>query len=351
MNETKNLFVYGTRPELIKLWPVMDKTKDKYIVCTGQHDELLDKNLIAEPDLDMNLMRPGARLLSVLDVIMGTMSWVLEYRKPKRVIVQGDTATAFGTALAAFHGGYPIYHIEAGLRTWNKDHPFPEEVYRRSISAMATYHFCPTEESSKNIVRGFQTIQTLDSNVTVAVTGNPVIDAVKILAPTATITRDIIVTLHRRESPVKKYGVALAKLIEDNPLYMFKVIVHPNEQGQLLKSILGPLAGLPNLYLLPPMGYLSFLQLMAACYMVISDSGGLQEEAPVLDKPILVMRETTERPEGIKSGGATLVSPKNLVRKAESVMYEAVTYNRMAKAENPYGDGHASGRIAEVLNQ
>ncbi len=340
MNETKNLFVYGTRPELIKLWPVMDKTEDKYTVCTGQHKDLLDRNLIAEPDLDMNLMRPGASLLSVLDVIMGTMSWVLEYRKPKRVIIQGDTATAFGTALAAFHAGYPIYHVEAGLRTWNKDHPFPEEVYRRSISAMADVHFCPTRESSKNIVQ--PTIKYI--------TGNPVIDAVKILAPTATVTKDIIVTLHRRESPVKKYGAALAKLIENNPLYMFKVIVHPNEQGQLLKSILGPLAGLPNLYLLPPMGYLPFLQLMAACYMIISDSGGLQEEAPVLDKPILVMRETTERPEGIEAGTAALVTPQNLVREAESVMYEAITYNNMAKAENPYGDGKASGRIAEVLN-
>jgi len=340
MHETKNLFVYGTRPELIKLWPVMDKTKDKYVVCTGQHNELLDKSLIAEPDLDMNLMRPGARLLSVLDVIMGTMSWVLEYRKPKRVIVQGDTATAFGTALAAFHGGYPIYHVEAGLRTWNKNQPFPEEVYRRSISAMADVHFCPTVESSKNIAQ--PTIKYI--------TGNPVIDAVKLLAPTATVTQDVIITLHRRESPVKRYGEALAKLIEENPLYMFKVIVHPNEQGQLLKSILGPLAGLPNLYLLPPMGYLSFLQMLAACYMVISDSGGLQEEAPVLDKPILVMRETTERPEGIEAGTAALVTPEDLCIRAETLMYGTLTYNNMAKAKNPYGDGKASGRIAEVLN-
>jgi len=344
MNETKNLFVYGTRPELIKLWPVMDKTEDKYVVCTGQHDDLLDKSLIAEPDLDMNLMRPGARLLSVLDVIMGTMSWVLEYRKPKRVIVQGDTATAFGTALAAFHGGYSIAHVEAGLRTWNKAQPYPEEVYRQCITSMADIHFCPTSGSAANVNKAMPYRRQL------YITGNLVIDAVKILAPTTTVTKDIIVTLHRRESPVKKYGAALAKLIEDNPLYMFKVIVHPNEQGQLLKSILGPLAGLPNLYLLPPMGYLSFLQLLAACYMVISDSGGLQEEAPVLDKPILVMRETTERPEGIEAGTAALVTPEDLCTKAEKVMYGTLTYNRMAKAKNPYGDGKASGRIAEVLN-
>jgi len=339
MNETKNLFVYGTRPELIKLWPVMDKTKDKYIVCTGQHDDLLDKSLIAKPDLDMNLMRPGARLLSVLDVIMGTMSWVLEYRKPERVIIQGDTATAFGTALAAFHEGYPIAHIEAGLRTFNKDQPFPEEVYRQFISSVADIHFAPTVHAANQLTSG-----------KVVITGNPVIDAVKILAPKTTRSNDILITLHRRESPVEEYSKALATLIVDNPRYMFKVIVHPNEQGQILKSILGPLAGLANLYLLPPMGYLEFLQLMASCYMVITDSGGLQEEAPALNKPVIVMREVTERPEGIQVGTAVLASPQELVRIAEDLMYVVTSYDRMAKAENPFGDGKASGRIAEVLN-
>jgi UDP-N-acetylglucosamine 2-epimerase (non-hydrolysing) len=207
---------------------------------------------------------------------------------------------------------------------------------------MATYHFCPTLEAAKNL-------PILKTNV--IITGNTVVDAVKLLAPKPTRNNDILITLHRRESPVEEYGKALATLIEDNPRYTFKVIVHPNQQGQKLKSILGPLAGLPNLYLLPPMGYFEFLHLMASCYMVISDSGGLQEEAPTLNKPIVVMRKETERPEGIKAGTAILAPPQELVAIAEELMYVVTAYDHMAKAENPYGDGKASGRIAEVLNQ
>jgi UDP-N-acetylglucosamine 2-epimerase (non-hydrolysing) len=345
MYKTKNLFIYGTRPELIKLWPVMDKTEDKYIVCTGQHKELLDKSLIKEPDLDLDLMKPGRRLLSTMDLLLGTLSWVLEWRKPERVIVLGDTATAFAAAQAAFHEGYSIAHIEAGLRTHNKNQPFPEEVYRRFISSVADIHFAPTNHAAQQLNN--EGIQGKHAPI---ITGNPVIDAVKILAPKPTRGNDIVVTLHRRESPVQEYGEALANLIETNPRYVFKIIVHPNQQGQLLKSILGPLAGLPNLYFLPPMGYFEFLQLMASCYMVITDSGGLQEEAPTLNKPVIVMREVTERPEGIQVGTAILAPPEHLVKIAEELMYVCTTYERMARAENPFGDGKASGRIAEVLN-
>lgn len=339
MYETKNLFVYGTRPELIKLWPVMDKTEDKYVVCTGQHKELLDKNLIAEPDHDMNLFQTNRRLLATMDLIMGMLSWVFEWRKPERVIVLGDTATAFAAAQAAFHEGYSVAHIEAGLRTHNKNQPFPEEVYRQFISSVADIHFAPTIHAANQLKSG-----------RVLITGNPVIDAVKILAPEPTQSMEIVVTLHRRESPVEEYGKALAELIEKNPRYMFKVVIHPNQQGQKLKSILGPLAGLPNLYLLPPMGYFEFLQLMASCYMVITDSGGLQEEAPTLNKPVIVMREVTERPEGILAGTAILAPPQDLVKIAEELMYVVTSYMRMADNENPFGDGLASGRIAAVLN-
>lgn len=343
MNETKNLFVYGTRPELIKLWPVIEKTKDKYVVCTGQHKNLLDKELLI-PDLNLNLMRHGASSLSVLDKVMGTMSWVLEYRKPKRVIVQGDTATAFGTALAAFHGGYPIYHVEAGLRTWDKDQPFPEEVYRQGITSMADTHFCPTSQNAANVNK------TMPYRRRLYITGNPVIDAVQALAPeNPTLKEDVIVTLHRRESPVEEYGKALIQLIEDNPRFNFKVIVHPNRIGQRLKRILDIDYCDDNLRLLYPMDYLAFLRELASCYLVLTDSGGLQEEAPALNKPVIVMREKTERPEGL---GLTsrLAKPDELVNLTERLLYDKTEYFLTASAKNPFGDGKASGRIAEVLN-
>lgn len=338
---TKNLFVYGTRPELIKLWPVIEKTEDKYVVCTGQHKELLDKELVT-PDLNLNLMRPGVSSFSVLTKVMGIMSWVLEYRHPQRVIIQGDTATAFGTALAAFHAGYPIYHVEAGLRTWDKDQPFPEEVYRRSISAMADVHFCPTEENQNNLDCWKTSKQYI--------TGNPVVDAVQALAPkNPTLTNDVIVTLHRRESPVVEYAKALAILAENNLAYNFKVIIHPNQVGQALKENLEYHTDVENLHFLPPMDYLAFIRELASCYMVITDSGGLQEEAPVLNKPVVVMREKTERPEGLGLT-ARLAAPDELVNITERLLYDKTEYFLTAGAKNPFGDGKASGRIAEVLN-
>jgi UDP-N-acetylglucosamine 2-epimerase (non-hydrolysing) len=271
---------------------------------------------------------------------MGIMSWVLEYRKPERVIVQGDTATAFGTALAAFHAGYPIYHVEAGLRTWDKDQPFPEEVYRHSISAMADVHFCPTVAASKNILQ--PTVKYI--------TGNTVIDAVQALAPeNPTLTNDVIVTLHRRESPVVEYAKALAILAENSLAYNFKVIIHPNQVGQALKENLEYHTDVENLHLLPPMDYLAFIRELASCYLVITDSGGLQEEAPALNKPVVVMREKTERPEGL---GLTsrLAAPDELVNLTERLLYDKTEYFLTASAKNPFGDGKASGRIAEVLN-
>jgi UDP-N-acetylglucosamine 2-epimerase (non-hydrolysing) len=269
------------------------------------------------------------------------MSWVLECYKPERVIVQGDTATAFGTALAAFHDGYPIYHVEAGLRTWDKDQPFPEEVYRRSISSMADVHFCPTVEASKNIVQ--PTVKY--------VTGNPVVDAVQALAPeNPAFLKDILVTLHRRESPVVEYAKAIVDLAGRNQRWDFRIVIHPNQIGQQLRETLVTYGStLSNITLLEPLDYIVFLRYLASCYLVLTDSGGLQEEAPALNKPVVVMREKTERPEGL---GLTsrLASPDNLVNLTERLLYNETEYFLTASAKNPFGDGKASERIAEVLN-
>lgn len=342
--KARNLFCYGTRPELIKMFPVIRATESKYIVCTGQHKELLDKTLLT-PDLELGLMEPGQRLLTTVDKIVCHMSWIIEFCKPERVIVQGDTATAFATALVAFHQGVPIAHIEAGLRTFDKYEPWPEEVYRQFISSVATLHFVPTSHSVLNLKRMMPYKADMDN---VYITGNPVIDMVHELAPEHTITKNILVTIHRRNAPVGVYTAAIVKLAQEFRHRTFRVLCHPNDTGQRLKRFL---RGQSNIDLLEPMGYIDFLAELARCYMVLTDSGGLQEEAAALGKPVIILRERTERPEGL-CGGAFLAPDANtLVDIARKLLTDPMFYINAATAKNPFGDGHAGDKIAEVLNE
>lgn len=337
-----NLFVYGTRPELIKLYPVIKHTEDKYVVCTGQHKELLDKSLFT-PDLELGLMEPGQRLLTTVDKVICHISWIIEFVKPTRVIVQGDTATAFATAMVAFHQGVEVAHVEAGLRTFDKYEPWPEEVYRQFISSVADIHFAPTKHAAAQLER---MMPYGDANH-IHITGNTVIDAVKEFAPKNTITPNILVTLHRRGAKVGMYTAAIRKLADEFPDKTFRVFCHPNDTGQQLKRFL---SNMSNIALLEPMCYLDFLAELAGCYMVMTDSGGLQEEAPALNKPVIVLRECTERPEGL-SGGAFLAPDANtLVDVARKLLTGPIFYINAATAKNPYGDGHAGEKIAAVLN-
>jgi len=339
----KNLFVYGTRPELIKLYPVVRATEDKYVVCTGQHKELLDKSLMT-PDTELNLMKPGQRLLTTVDAIICYMSWIIEFCNPERVIVQGDTATAYATAMVAFHQGVPIAHVEAGLRSFCRYEPWPEEVYRMFISSVANLHFAPTKQAAANLRR---LMPYGDANE-IHITGNTVIDAVNELAPKHTLDPTVLVTLHRRNAPVGMYSAGILKLAREFPEKTFRVLTHPNATGQQLKH---ELEGKQGIDLLEPMHYLEFLKELARCYMVMTDSGGLQEEAPALNKPVIVLREKTERPEGL-TGGAFLAPDANkMVEVARMLLTSPIHYINAATAKNPYGDGHAGEKIAEVLNR
>ena len=340
---SKNLFVYGTRPELIKLYPVIRATEDKYVVCTGQHKELLDKSLLT-PDLELDLMKPGQQLLSTVDTLICHMSLVIECCKPKRVVVQGDTATAFATAMVAFHKGVKVAHVEAGLRTFDKYEPWPEEVYRQFISSVADLHFAPTKTAAANLER---TMPYGGANH-IHITGNTVIDAVQELAPKTTITPNILVTIHRRGAKVGMYTAAIRRLAEDFPDMRFKVLCHPNETGQMLKRFLD---NQPNIDLLAPMDYVTFLEELAKCYMVFTDSGGLQEEAPALNKPVIILRQRTERPEGLGGGAFLAPDATTLSMIARKLLNGPAFYTNAATVKNPFGDGTAGKQIAEVLNE
>jgi UDP-N-acetylglucosamine 2-epimerase (non-hydrolysing) len=339
--KAKNLFVYGTRPELIKLYPVIKHTKDKYVVCTGQHRELLDKTLI-EPDIELDTMKHGKRLLTTVDAVLCHMSWIIEFVQPDRVIVQGDTATAFATALVAFHQGVELAHVEAGLRTYDRQEPWPEEVYRQFITSTATTHFAPTKHAAAQLKR----IPIYAPSV-IHITGNPVVDAVRELAPKATITSNVLVTLHRRNAPVGMYSAGIVKLAKEFPDKTFRVVIHPNPTGQALK---GFLRDKPGIELVEPMGYLDFLKELARCFLVMTDSGGLQEEAPTLHKPVIVLRQRTERPEGVGKGAFLAKDAKELMEIARRLFTGPMFYINAATAKNPFGDGHAGEKIAAVLN-
>ena len=362
---TRVLVVIGTRPEAIKLAPVVRAARaagfDVQVCVTGQHREMLRPVLelfdIA-PDHDLDLMTPGQTLSRLTSAALEGTTGVIEKCKPSWVIVQGDTTTALAAALAAFYAGVPVGHVEAGLRTNDKRQPFPEEANRRMVDDLADLHFPPTERARANLIREGH------SGATLRVTGNTGIDALRYAisldyeiarGPLAAIPRDrriVLVTAHRRES----FGdgiVAICRALErlvgetDDIQVVYPVHLNPNVQD----PVRARLSDNERITLLPPLDYMSLIQLMRASTLILTDSGGIQEEAPSLGRPVLVLREVTERPEAVEAGCARLIgtNESRIVREARRLLEDDAAYQRMAHVANPFGDGHASERIVDAL--
>ena len=362
----KVLSIFGTRPEAIKMAPVI-KELNKHsqlenVVCvTAQHRQMLDQVLSLfgiEPDYDLNLMQPNQSLAKLTALALTELDAVLEKEQPDWVLTQGDTTTAMIGALAAFYRRIKVGHVEAGLRTWDKFQPFPEEINRKIADGVCDLHFAPTSQSRENLLR-----ESVDS-ASIIVTGNTVIDALLEVAAKdynwtsgelATVPRNkkiILVTAHRRENfgaPLFEICQALKEIAARYPdlQIVYPVHLNPNVQ-QVVQAELG---AIPNVTLLEPLDYLPLVQLMKASHLVLTDSGGLQEEAPGLGKPVLVLREVTERPEGVEAGTVKLVGTdkERIVTETVKLLEDQKEYDRMARAVNPYGDGKASQRIVQSL--
>ncbi|MBI1803944.1 MAG: UDP-N-acetylglucosamine 2-epimerase (non-hydrolyzing) [Ignavibacteriae bacterium] len=362
----KAAVVFGTRPEAIKMAPVVKEIErrgiDHVVIVTAQHREMLDQKLDAfdiEPHYDLNIMRHNQDLFHVTAAVLNDIKPVLEKEQPNVLLVQGDTTTTFAASLASFYLKIPVGHVEAGLRTWNKFDPFPEEINRQLTTRLTDFHFAPTNWAKQNL---------LNEGVkpdNIFVTGNTVIDALlMIVDPTYTFAGDglgridfeekriILLTSHRRENfgePMVGIFSACRQLVEQNADVEMIYPVHPNPNVQkIAKDIL---SGVPRVHLIKPMEYRPFVQLMNKSYLILTDSGGVQEEAPTLGKPVLVLRKTTERPEAIEAGTAKLVGTDRdtIVREGQRLLSDANAYREMATKANPYGDGKAAGRIVDIL--
>ena len=371
----KILIVFGTRPEAIKMAPVVKGFQAaaphcKTVVCvTAQHREMLDQVLKLfdiVPEHDLNIMKPGQDLFDITGNILAGLKGVLATEKPDLVLVHGDTTTTLAASLAAYYSGVPVGHVEAGLRTGNKRAPFPEEINRKLTGAIADLHFAPTEAARANLLR-----EGVDPS-TIHVTGNTVIDALLSVVPKlqndAQLKADldakfafldaskklILVTGHRRENfgeGFENICNALADIAASAPdvEVLYPVHLNPNVR----KPVADILAArkLANVHLIDPVDYLPFVYLMNRAHIIITDSGGVQEEAPSLGKPVLVMRDTTERPEAVEAGTVKLVGTSRaaIVKETLNLLQNPQDYARMSQAHNPYGDGQAVGRIIEVV--
>ncbi|HOL70114.1 MAG TPA: UDP-N-acetylglucosamine 2-epimerase (non-hydrolyzing) [Bryobacteraceae bacterium] len=362
----RTLFIFGTRPEAIKLCPVINhlrcRAEFEVSVCaTAQHRELLDRVLAAfqvVPDFDLDAMLPGQTLTQTAARILAGLEPIILKVRPDIILVQGDTTTTLCGALAAFYQKIPVGHVEAGLRTWDSLQPFPEEMNRVLATRLASLHFAATDWAAANLTR-----EGVDPS-RVVVTGNPGIDAVLYVKEQLELgklkgtewqpdpTRKlIVVTAHRRESfgeGIERICSALRRLAE-RPDVQIVYPVHPNPNVR--EPVRRHLSGLPNICLLEPLDYVPFVDLMRRAWLLITDSGGIQEEGPSLGKPILVLREKTERPEAVRAGTVRLVGTdeENLLREVERLLDDPQEYERMAVIHNPYGDGRASIRIADSI--
>ena len=369
------LTVFGTRPEAIKMAPVVRQLKSSpdlecRVCVTAQHRQMLDQvldtfNIL--PTYDLNLMRADQDLFAVTgDVLMGLRK-VISESKPDIVLIQGDTTTTFAASLASYYLKVPVGHIEAGLRTNNKYSPFPEEINRRITTQIADLNFAPTDTAKTNLLK-----EGISENK-IYVTGNTVVDALydvlDIMKNTnvyeklqnklkflLTNRKYVLITGHRRESfgeGFKGICAAIRDLAEDMPEYDFVYPVHLNPNVRKPVDEILNQSRLSNIYLCEPLDYLSFICLMKNSYLVLTDSGGVQEEAITFNKPILVMRDATERPEGIEAGAAMLVGNKreNIFSECKRLLTDNSKYNKMAKAINPYGDGKAAERIVKILHE
>jgi UDP-N-acetylglucosamine 2-epimerase (non-hydrolysing) len=368
----KILLVFGTRPEAIKMAPLVDKLKndhrfDAKVCVTAQHREMLDQVLALfeiTPDYDLDIMTPGQSLNEVTANVLLGLKPILQDFKPDTVLVHGDTATTFAASLAAYYEQISVGHIEAGLRTGNIYSPWPEEANRKLTGALTQYHFSPTSTSRNNLLK-----ENISPN-NIFVTGNTVIDALLMIknkiesnAPIKTVLQNkypflsseqkvILVTGHRRESfggGFERICESLAKIAKQHPEIEIVYPVHLNPNVQ--KPVNKLLVGIKNIHLIEPQEYLSFVYLMNRSTIILTDSGGIQEEAPSLGKPVLVMRDTTERPEAVDAGTVKLVGTDVdlIVSSINALLSNEKLYEKMAFAHNPYGDGKACERIASVL--
>jgi len=368
------LTVIGTRPEAVKLAPVvleLQKHPENFIsqVCvTAQHREMLDQVLDLfqiVPDIDLNLMRPGQSLSELTARIISKMDVVLKESKPDLVLVQGDTTTVMTVSLVAFYNQIFVGHVEAGLRSHDRYSPFPEEINRQLTGVLSNYHFAPTETARQALLAE----NVCDEHI--FVTGNTVIDALHMIVsrPRPGYVQDlldeagvndsngrklILVTAHRRENfgeRIENICIALKKLIERNPnvVVIYPVHLNPNVQEPVYRL----LNDIDRIYLIEPVEYDTMAHLLNAAHIILTDSGGIQEEAPSLGKPVLVMRTETERPEAVESGTAKLVGPftEPIIQETESLLNDKLVYKQMAQAISPYGDGHAAEYIIETCQQ
>lgn len=357
------MIVFGTRPEAIKMCPLVNELKSqkklKEIVCvTGQHRQMLDQVLEVfgvVPDYDLSIMKDKQTLFDITTNILSRIEQVLEEVKPDVVLVHGDTTTTFVTALACFYKQIPIGHVEAGLRTYNLYSPYPEEFNRRVVSIISQFNFAPTEFSKQNLLREGK------PESSIFVVGNTVIDALK-----TTVRKDyhnfeldwaegsrlILITAHRRENlgePMKHMFRAVRRVVDEHPDVK---VIYPIHMNPLVRETAREiLIDCDRIRIIEPLDVLDFHNFMARSYLILTDSGGIQEEAPSLGKPVLVMRDTTERPEGIRAGTLKLVGTdeKTIYEEFKRLLTDKITYDTMAQADNPYGDGHACERIVKVL--
>ena len=359
------MLVFGTRPEAIKMCPLVNELKtrkyfDTKVCVSGQHREMLDQVLNVfnvRPDYDLSIMKSNQTLFDVTTNILNKIKAVLDTEKPDIVLVHGDTSTTFVTALACYYLQIPVGHVEAGLRTYDIYSPYPEEFNRQAVSIIAKYNFAPTELSKNNLLKEGKKSETI------YVTGNTVIDALK-----TTVTDDyknpelewakgsklVLLTAHRRENlgePLKHMFRAIRKIVDEHPDVK---VIYPIHMNPVVRETANEILGNDDrIRIIEPLEVIDFHNFMARSYMILTDSGGIQEEAPSLGKPVLVMRDTTERPEGIKAGTLKLVgtNEKTIYNEFKKLLTDEEEYRKMSTASNPYGDGNACKRIADILEE
>lgn len=361
----KVMLVFGTRPEAIKMCPLVKELKkrnsvDVYVCVTGQHREMLDQVLEifdVKPDKDLHIMKPNQTLYDVTVDILDGMKAVLDEVRPDICLVHGDTTTAFVTGLACFYSNVKVGHVEAGLRTYNIHSPYPEEFNRQAIGLLSELNFAPTEKAKNNLITEGKSAETI------YVTGNTGIDALR-----TTVRKDyqhaelewigehrlILITAHRRENlgePMRNMFRAIKRVCQEHDDVK---AIYPIHMNPLVRKTANEVFGNDDyIRIIDPLDVLDFHNFMNRSYMILTDSGGIQEEAPSLGKPVLVMRDTTERPEGIEAGTLRLVGTdeETIYKHFTQLLDEEEEYKKMSKAANPYGDGHASERIADIIEK
>lgn len=365
MKKIKVLTVFGTRPEAIKMAPVvkeLHKQSDRFesiVVVTAQHRQMLDQVLetfAIEPDYDLNIMKAGQTLSTITANVLLGLDQIMKEAKPDIVLVHGDTTTTFAASISAFYNQIKIGHVEAGLRTWDKYSPFPEEMNRQVTDVMADLYFAPTTNSKENLLQEYRPAEKI------FITGNTAIDALHqtvqenyqlpVFEEIDADKKVILVTMHRRENqgtPMERVFKAIRQVIDqyEDTEVVFPVHLNPAVQ-QLAEEILGKH---PRIHLIDPLDVIDFHNLIAKSYMIMTDSGGIQEEAPSLGKPVLVLRDTTERPEGVNAGTLKLVGTQTetILKEMTQLLESETAYQQMATASNPYGDGTASKRILDAI--